>query len=152
MSGKVLNFNQKKKENTEVKRRDFERVIFENLLGANIVLEEKGTIYPVSIVDISHSGCLFQVPWNMKKGKTFKEGDELLVRFYFTKGSYILAQVQVKYGKEYLDENGNTFMHYGAEFDESLPSFEALKSFIDFMYKFAKHSSIDKGDQKVYFL
>jgi hypothetical protein len=63
-----------------------------------------------------------------------------------------LAQVQVKYGKEYLDENGNTFMHYGAEFDESLPSFEALKSFIDFMYKFAKHSSIDKGDQKVYFL
>jgi len=152
MSGKVLSFNQKKKENTEIKRRDFERVIFENLLGANIVLEEKGAIYPISIVDISHKGCLFQVPWNMKKGKQFKEDDEILVRFYFTKGSYILAQIKVKYGKEFLDENGNTFMHYGAEFDESLPSFEALKSFIDFMYKFAKHSSIDKGDQKVYFL
>ena len=43
-------------------------------------------------------------------------------------------------------------MQYGCEFDDSMPSFEAIGSFIDFMYKFAEHSTVDHGESKVFFI
>jgi hypothetical protein len=48
-------------------------------------------------------------------------------------------------------DDGTSYMQYGCEFDKAAPSFGALQSFIDFIYKFAEHSVIDKGDTKVYF-
>ena len=63
MSGKVLDFAQKREQNIENKRRQFERVLFQNFLGAYTVIDQGGAIYPVSLVDISHDGlstCAFK--------------------------------------------------------------------------------------------
>lgn len=152
MVDKVLDFNSKRKENIEEKRRTFERVLFENFLGCYTVIHNEGVIYPVDLVDISDDGCLFQVPWNVNNDKKFESGSEFTLRFYFTNKSYIPVIVTSKYGKEFIGPDGESYMRYGCEFDTSYPSFEALRPFIEFMYKFAEHSAMDTGDTKIYSL
>ena len=152
MADSVLDFTEKRKENIEKKRRQFERVLFNNFLGAYTVVDQGGSIYPVSLVDISRDGCLFQVPWNIEKDTKFEKDHELTMRIYFTKESFIPVVMNIKYSREFVDEDGLVYMQYGSEFDSSMPSFQAIESFIEFMYKFAEHSSQDKGSRKVYFL
>lgn len=151
MTSKVLDFQGKRQQAIEEKRRSFERIVFQNFLGAYAVIDQDGTIYPVTLVDVSKTGCLFQVPWNPKADKKFGEGTEVGMRMYFTSASYIPVSLEVKYGKEYVDEHGDTYMQYGCEFDQSFQSFEALKHFIEFLYKFAEHSVVDRGEVKTYF-
>ncbi len=148
---KVLDFNKKKADTIEQKRRAFNRIVFQNFLGAYSVIDDNGAIYPVTMVDIAGDGCSFQVPWNGAKDKKLANGFELSLRMYFTNQSYIPVVIQVRHGKEVLGKDGNTYMQYGCEFDKSVASFEAMQSFIDFIYRFAEHSAIDKGDTKVYF-
>lgn len=152
MTDKVLDFISKRKENIEDKRQNLERILFQNFLGAYSVIDKGGVIYPIQLVDISHDGCLFQVPWNVKTDEKFSEGFEVPLRVYFTKGTYIPVICNVKYSREFVERDGQTYMQYGCEFDKSMHSFEALESFIDFLYKYSEHSALDKGDHKVYFL
>lgn len=144
---KVLDFNKKKTETIEQKKRAFERIVFQNFLGAYSVLDANGSILPVTLVDISYDGCSFQTPATKKLEKE----TEVTLRMYFTQHSFVPVVVKVKHGTETMGTDGQKYMQYGCEFDKSLPSFEALNSFIDFMYKFAKHSAVDKGDTKVFF-
>ncbi len=148
---KIIDFVKKRSENVEQKRRAFERLVFQNFLGAYSVLDNNGTISPIELVDISQDGCLFQVPWKMGKDSKIPKGTEILLRMYFTKGSYIPCLVNIKHGKEVVMSDGVSYMQYGCEFNKSYSSFEAMETFIDFMYKFAKHSALDKGDTKIYF-
>lgn len=152
MTDKVLDFVGKRKENIEQKRRSFERVLFQNFLGAYTVIDQDGTNYPVDLIDISHDGCQFQVPWNAKKDAVLPEGHEVTLRVYFTQSSYIPVSVEIKRSQEQVSTDGRVFMQYGCQFDKTTTSFEAMQSFIDFMYKFSEFSCIDKGDQRVYFL
>jgi len=152
MTDKLLDFVEKRKQNIEQKRRSFERLLFQNFLGAYTVLDTQGSVHPVSLVDISHDGCLFQIPWNPTSDQKFEDKTEFTMRMYFTKKSFIPVVVTIKYGKEFIDKDGSTYMQYGCEFDQSLPSFDAMRSFIDFMYSFAEHSAIDKNEKKVFFL
>jgi len=142
---------EKRKESIEKKRRNFERLMFQNVLGCYSMIDNKGAAYPVTLVDISHTGCLFQVPWNVKGDEKMAAGSELTLRMYFTKKSFIPVSVRIKYAKEFIDQNSQTAMQYGCEFDTSTSSFQALSSFIDFLYKFAEHSAVDHGDTKVFF-
>ncbi len=148
---KVLDFNKKKADTIEQKRRAFNRIVFQNFLGAYSVIDDNGTIYPVTMVDIAGDGCSFQVPWNGAKDKKLPGGFEVSLRMYFTNQSYIPVLMQIRHGKEVLGKDGNTYMQYGCEFDKTVASFEAMQSFIDFIYRFAEHSVIDRGDTKVYF-
>ena len=152
MTDKLLDFVGKRKESIEQKRRNFERILFQNVLGAYSELDQNGTIYPVKLVDISHDGCLFQVPWNPKKDAKFENGLDLTVRMYFMKNSFIPALCKVKYSKEFIDKDGLTYMHYGCTFDKTTHSWEAMDAFIQFLYKFAEHSTVDKAEKKVFFL
>ncbi len=152
MADKLLDFVGKRKESIEQKRRNFERLMFQNFLGAYSVIDDNGSVYPVKLVDLSKDGCLFQVPWDVKKDKAFAQGTELTLRMYFTKQSFVPVVVNLRHSNEHIDENGETYMHYGCEFDKSLPGFEVMEHFINFMYKFAEHSSIDRNENKVYCL
>jgi hypothetical protein len=153
MSEKVLDFTSKREENIEKKRRNFERVLFQNFLGAYTVIDQGGTIYPVSLVDISHDGCLFQVPWDMSKTSHDDEsGREISMRMYFTKQSFVPVLLTVKNTREHVDKDGTTYLQYGCEFDKTIPSFKAIESFIDFMNNFAEVSTIDRDEKKVFFV
>jgi hypothetical protein len=149
---KLLDFKQKRDEKIESKRRNLERVFFQDFLGTYSVVDEFGSNSPVTLVDVSHNGCLIQVDWNPKSKHSFEEGADVTLRVYFTKESFIPVVVNIKHGKEYTDKRGNTYMRYGGEFDKTLPSFGAFESFIDFVYKYAEFSCQDKGENRVYFL
>jgi hypothetical protein len=148
---KILDFNKKKADTIEQKRRAFNRIVFQNFLGAYSVIDDNGSIYPVEMVDIAGDGCSFQVPWNPSRDKKLAQDFEINMRMYFTNQSYLPVIMFVRHGKEVLGKDGNTYMQYGCEFDKSASTFEAMQSFIDFIYRFAEHSAIDKGDTKVYF-
>lgn len=148
---KILDFNKKKAETIEQKRRAFNRIVFQSFLGAYSVIDDNGAIYPVEMVDIAGDGCSFQVPWNQARDKKLADNFEINMRMYFTKASYLPVIMHVRHGKEVLNKDGITYMQYGCEFDKSAASFEALQSFIDFIYRFAEHSAIDKGDARAYF-
>ena len=152
MTGKILDFKARKEGLIEKKRRSFERLVFQNFLGAYSVIKEGHTIYPITLVDISQNGALFQIPWSKGAKKQFEQDSEITVRMYFSDKNYIPVVVKIKYGREYRDPNGSYFMRYGCEFDKSLTTFKAMEAFINFMYKFAEYSSADKGDTKAFFL
>jgi hypothetical protein len=148
----VVNFAEKRKKSIEQKKRTFERVVFQEFLGVYSVVDDQGSNFPIKLVDISHDGCQFQMPFSVKATNQFKSGTEMTLKFFFTKGSYIPAVITVRHGTEYIDQDGNAWWRLGGTFDTSLPSFTALHSFIQFMYQYAEFSCIDKGESKVFFL
>lgn len=152
MVGKILDFVQKRKEIIEERRQGFERLMFKNVLGAYAVLEESKDIYPVSLIDISYNGCGFEIPFSVKAKKKFKKGSDHKMRMYFTKSSFILTLIRVRYATEIIDLNGKKVLRLGCEFDKSISSYTALNSFIDFLYKFAKFSTHDDGSSKAFFI
>lgn len=152
MASKVLNFMEKRQEVIEQKRRNVERIMFDNLLGAYGVIDEAGSIYPVSLVDISYQGCQVQVPAQTGSEMTFAMDKEMTLRFYFTKKSYIPTLVKVKRIFPHQEQDGKKYWRYGLEFDKTVASFTPLQSFIEFLYSYAEHSQVDKGDNKVFFL
>lgn len=149
---KVLNLQDKRKESVEKKRRNFERMLFDDFLGCYGVIDEHGTTFPVELVDISHDGCMFQTPVSKSAQAKFKKGSDLTLRIYFTKNSYIPVVVNIRHMSEHTDESNRTFLRYGCEFDKTLSSFKALETFIHFIYQYAEVSSFDKEQHKVYFL
>ncbi len=147
----IISFKNKREESIEEKKRAFERIVFHNFMGTYSVVDDNGSCYQIEMVDISHDGCQFQVPWNKNNEKHFDEDKELVLRMYFTENSYLPIVVNIRHAHEYIDRTG-TYMRYGCKFDKATSSIEALHSFVEFIDRFAEHSVIDKGDAKVYFL
>ena len=51
MTDKVLDFNEKRMASIEQKRRSFERVLFQNFLGAYSTIDQNGVLYPVTLIE-----------------------------------------------------------------------------------------------------
>jgi hypothetical protein len=149
---KVFDFNEKRKQSIEQKRRSFERVVFQEFLGVYTVVDDQGSNFPIKLIDISSDGCQLQLPFSLKAKNQFKAGTEVTLKLFFTKGSYLPALVTVRHVSEYVDKDGDAWLRLGGEFDSSLPSYQALASFIQFIYQYAEFSCLDKGESKVYFL
>ncbi len=149
---KIFDFSEKRKQTIEKKRRSFERIVFEEFLGVYSVIDDEGASYPVKLVDISYEGCQFQIPFSSKARNQYKSGEDLSLKFYFTKGTYLPVMVKLKHIQEYIDKDGEAYLRIGGEFDTSLPGFNAIAKFIDFIYQYAEFSCVDKGERKVFFL
>jgi hypothetical protein len=149
---KVVDFNEKRKQTIEQKRRTFERVVFQEFLGVYSVVDDQGTGFPIKLVDVSEEGCQFQLPFTLKAKNQFKTGTEVTLKLFFTKGTYLPCVVTIRHATEYIDQQGDAWLRIGGVFDTSLPSFKALSSFINFIYQYAEFSCVDKGESKVYFL
>jgi hypothetical protein len=149
---KVFDFAAKRRESIEQKRRSFERVLFDEFLGVDAVIDDNGSGHPLKLIDISADGCQFQVPFCAKAKQKFGQGSELTLKLFFTKTSFLPVVVKVRRSAEFVDSKGDVYWRCGAEFDKSLPSFQALESFVQFMYKYAEFSCQDSAAHKVYFL
>jgi len=150
--GKLLDFNKKRDEVIEDKRQGLERLMFKNVLGAYAVIEEHGDIYPITLNDISHDGVSFEIPYNERAQERFSQGAEVKLRMYFSKHSFIPVIISIRHSTEIIGFNRAKFLRYGCEFDKSLTSFTAMRSFINFLYEFAEFSSHDEGQNKAFFL
>ena len=125
---------------------------FNNFLGAYTLIDQAGVISPVDFfIDISHDGLSFKIP-SEKASAHFRKGQEVNLRIYFTRDSYIPVVTNVVWTRNEKGEDGLMYHEYGAKFDKTIPTFRAIENFIDFVYSFAEHSSEDKGDSKVFYL
>ena len=151
MTDKVFDFQAKLKDSIEKKKRAFERVALKDFLGAYSEIDEHGTKYPVKMLDISYDGCQFQIPFSEGAKKHFAVGSEITLRLYFTSEDFLPINATLRH-ETVTDERGNSYMRFGCEFDQSNHSYQAIRPFIEFLYKFAEHSCQDRGEHKVYFI
>jgi hypothetical protein len=149
---KVFDFNERRKQSIEQKRRQFERVVFEEFLGVDAVIDDNGSGHPVKLLDVSADGLQFQVPFGPNTAQQFKAGTDLTLKLTFSKGTYLPVVVKVRHAKEFVDSKGDVYWRCGTEFDKTLPSFKAMESFIEFIYQYAEFSCRDNVAHKVYFL
>ncbi len=152
MEDNVIKFRNKKTQVVEQKKREFGRVLFDELLGVYSVINDNEAIFQVKIVDISKTGVLIQVPLDPKAKQKFRPTSVHSMRFYFTKNTYIQVSAEVKHQSEIKGEHDKHYLRFGMEFDQSQENYKVLGAFVEFIYQFAEHSSLDKGDQRVYFL
>jgi hypothetical protein len=144
---KVIQFNQVRKEKQETLKRDYERVLFNRILGCYTVIEKLG-LKSVEVLDISKSGVSFRLESAMG---AFDVGEAMDFRFYFSNNTFIPARIIVK-RKTKVEENGRSYFDYGASLDREHSAYPAIDKFVDFINAYAAAAKEDKGDKQVFFL
>lgn len=144
---KVVQFETARKEKQNFIKREYERVLFQRLLGCYTVVESVG-LRSIELMDISKSGCSFKVP---AKEFHFAVDEELDMRLYFSNSTFLPCRVQIRRKLDAI-ENGLPYVQYGCTFDSSLSTFPALEKFIDFIAAYSESAKEDKGDLKIWYL
>jgi hypothetical protein len=143
---KVVQFTEARKEKQEHLRREYERVLFNRILGCYCVVEKVG-LKSVEMRDISRSGCSFRMP--VDQG-AFNQGEEIDFRFYFSNNTYLPAHITVKRVLK-IEDAGQWYYDFGCVFDQSASTFAAVEKFVDFINAYAMNAKEDKGELSVWF-
>lgn len=144
--GKIVDLNSYRRNKNEERRREYERVLFNRVLGVYSFAEKAG-LHHVEVVDISFSGIRFR---EEKPDLPLKVGQKIALRFYFTPGSYLRLVVDVKRVTPFTDEDREG-LEYGCELDKNTKSYGALKQLISFMYKYAEIACQDGNPPMIWF-
>lgn len=145
--GKLVQIADRRREKQEAIKRDYERVLFRHVLGTYSVIEKLG-LKAVEMLDISKSGCSFQMP--IEAG-AFQVGEEIDFRFYFSNSTYIPCRLAIKRVNK-IDDGFGSKWQYGASFDKTLSSYAAMEKFVDFVAAYSECAKEDKGDKHVWYL
>lgn len=146
----IIDFSAKRKETVEKKKRQYERIFFDELIACYSAIESHDQTLPVKVLDISKSGCRLEVSRN-SVDESFPLGSEMTLRLYFTKKSFISVVAKVVRNDDFTNLKGLNVAEYGLEFDQSLPGHRVLESFVEFVGKFAEYSRIDSELDRVNF-
>lgn len=151
MTAQVFDFKKKRAENIEKKKRQFERVLFSDFVECYCVTPQKDGLFSVNVIDVSQSGCQLQVEVQENIDKLFKLKNELELRFFFTKKSFLSAQIKIMRLVK-AEVAGKQVIKVGCEFDQKMPSFQAIKSMVSFFYNYAEYSQTESAQNRVFFL
>lgn len=144
---KVVQIADARKEKREFIKREYERVLFQRLLGCYTVVEKVG-LKAIEMLDISKSGCSFRVP---TAELNFELNEEIDLRLYFSNTTFLPCRVQVKRKLDAI-ENGLAYIHYGCTFDAAVSTFGALEKFVEFIQAYSESAKQDKGELKIWYL
>lgn len=144
---KLVQISDARREKQERLKREYERVLFNKILGSYTYIEKLG-LKAVEMLDISKSGLSFRMP---RSDGAFSEGEEMDFRFYFSSSTYLPCRIQVKRATE-VEENGMRYWQYGCTFDTSISTFVAVEKFVDFINVYAASAKEDKGDKQIWYL
>jgi hypothetical protein len=136
---KVVQFSEVRKEKQENLKREYERVLFNRILGAYTVVERLG-LKPVEMRDISRTGCSFRS--NFEDG-AFSVGEELEFRFYFSNTTYLPIRIKIKRVMPAI-EGQNKFYDHGCSFDQEMSTYPAIEKFVEFINAYAEAAREDK--------
>lgn len=144
---RIIDLNDYRKNKNEERRREYERVLFNRVLGVYSFAETQG-LHHVEILDISYSGLRFK---EKNPEHPIKPGQKVALRFYFTPNSYLRLVVDVKRVSPYEEEGGNAGLEYGCEIDKQTKSFEVMNQLVSFMYKYAEVACEDQNPPLIWF-
>src|SRR5437016_5456810 len=111
---KIVDLTNYRKNKSEERRRAYERVLFNRILGVYSFAEKTG-LHHVEVIDISFSGIKFR---EEKPELPLKVGHKIALRFYFTPGSYLRLVVDVKRATPFKEED-RAGLEYGCELDKT---------------------------------
>lgn len=145
--GKLVQISDARREKQERLKRDYERVLFNRILGSYTYIEKLG-LKPVEVLDISKSGCSFRMP---RAEGAFVLGEELDFRFYFSNNTFLPSRITVRRVTE-GEENGTRYWVFGCTFDSTLSTYAAIERFVEFINAYAVSAKEDKGDKQMWYL
>lgn len=143
---RIIDLNLYRKNKNEEKRREYERVLFNRILGVYSFAEKTGLNH-VEVVDISFSGMRFR---EERPEHPLKPGSKIALRFYFTPSSFLRLVVDVKRVTPFK-ENEREGLEYGCEIDQNTKSYEVLKNLVSFMYNYAEIACQDDSPPMIWF-
>lgn len=143
---KIVDLSDYRKNKTEERRREYERVLFNRILGVYSFAEKTGLNH-VEVIDISYSGIKFKED---RPENPLKSGQKIALRFYFTPSSYLRLVVEVKRVTPFTEEDREG-LEYGCELDKNTKSYEVIKQLIAFMYKYAEFACEDTNPPMIWF-
>lgn len=143
---RIIDLNSYRKNKNEEKRREYERVIFNRVLGVYSFAEKDGLTH-VEVVDVSYSGLRFR---EEHPENPFKAAQKIALRFYFTPNTYLRVVIEVKRVIPF-EENGRSGLEYGCEIDKNTKSYEVINQLVSFMYKYAEVACQDSHPPMIWF-
>jgi hypothetical protein len=143
---KIVDLADYRKEKSEERRREYERVLFNRILGVYSFAEKTG-LHHVEVVDISYSGIKFR---EERPENPLKVGQKIALRFYFTPSSYLRLVVDVKRVKPFQEEDREG-LEYGCELDKNTKSYDVIRQLIGFMYKYSEIACQDQNPPMIWF-
>lgn len=142
----IIDLDDYRKNKSEERRREYERVLFNRILGVYSFAEKSG-IHHVEVVDVSYSGIKFR---EERPDAPLKEGQKIALRFYFTPSSYLRLVVDVKRVTPFKEDDREG-LEYGCQLDKNTKSYEVIKQLIGFMYKYAEVACQDSSPPMIWF-
>lgn len=142
----IIDLGNYRKNKTEERRREYERVLFNRILGVYSFAEKTG-LHHVEVVDISYSGIKFRED---KPQNPLKVAQKIALRFYFTPSSYLRLVVDVKRVTPFKEDDREG-LEYGCTLDKATKSYDVIRQLISFMYKYAEISCQDSNPPMIWF-
>jgi hypothetical protein len=142
----IIDLNDYRKNKSEQRRREYERVLFNRILGVYSFAEKTG-LQHVEILDISYSGIKFR---ETQPEVSLKVDQKVALRFYFTPSSYLRLIVNVKRLTPFKEDDREG-LEYGCELDKSTRSYDVIRQLISFMYKYAEIACQDQNPPMIWF-
>lgn len=142
----IIDLNDFRKNKSEERRREYERVLFNRILGVYSFAEKAG-LHHVEVIDVSYSGMKFR---EERPDQPLQAGQKVALRFYFTPSSYLRLVVEVKRVTPYKEEDREG-LEYGCELDKATKSYEVIRQLIGFMYKYAEIACQDHNPPMIWF-
>lgn len=143
---RIIDLNSYRKNKNEERRREYERVLFNRILGVYSFAEKTGLNH-VEVMDISYSGMRFR---EERPENPLKPGSKIALRFYFTPSSFLRLVVDVKRVTPFKDESREG-LEYGCEIDQNTKSYEVIKNLVSFMYNYAEIACQDDSPPMIWF-
>ncbi len=142
----IIDLNSYRKNKNEEKRREYERVLFNRILGVYSFAEKTGLNH-VEVIDISYSGMRFR---EERPENPLKPGSKIALRFYFTPSSFLRLVVDVKRVTPFKEQEREG-LEYGCEIDQNTKSYEVIKNLVSFMYNYAEIACQDDSPPMIWF-
>jgi len=143
---KIIDLGNYRKNKSEERRREYERVLFNRVLGVYSFAEKAG-LHHIEVVDVSFSGVRFRED---RPEAPLKMGQKVPLRFYFTPSSFLRVVVDIKRVIPFKDEDRQG-LEYGCEMDKGTKSYEVIRQLITFMHKYSEIASQDSNPPMLWF-
>ena len=128
---KVVKFSELQKKKDERNRRQYQRVLMSNILGAFAVIDQKGLL-EIDLVDISEEGIRFSMP---KGYGMFRKGEKLAFRLYFSQDDYIPLIIKIAW-RQADNKNGVQVVNYGCQIEADEEVKACIQSLIVFIQQY----------------
>ncbi len=142
----IIDLENYRKNKSEERRREYERVLFNRILGVYSFAEKTG-LQHVEVLDISYSGIKFK---EERPDHPLKMDQKVALRFYFTPSSFLRLVVEVKRVTPYKEEDREG-LEYGCQLDKATKSYDVIRQLISFMYKYAEIACQDQNPPMIWF-